>query len=72
MWLSYISCRSQTNKLDLTGFNPPPNKTLEVTFHALLPKEAWKWNIMSYMCIQFSHPRLGEWQKDVGDFVTNR
>lgn len=61
--------RSQTAKeIDTTGLYPPPERALEITFHVLLPLEAWNWNKKSHMHMQFNHPKLGEWQKDAGEF----
>ena len=65
--------RSQTAKLfDVTGFHPPEERTLEVTFHVLLPKEAWNWSQSSSMHMQFGHPKLGQWKQDIGSFTIKR
>ena len=64
-----IIFRSQTaNEIDTTGLHPPPERALEITFHVLLPLEAWNWNKKSHMHMQFNHPKLGEWRKDAGEF----
>ena len=66
--------RSQivAKKVDTTGFYPPPKKSLEVTFHVLLPKKVWNWDEKSRMHMRFSHPKLGEWKEDVGEFIIKR
>jgi hypothetical protein len=62
--------RSQTvaKKADTSGFRPPPEKCLEFTFHVLLPMEVWNWGKKSHMHMRFSHPKLGEWKENVGEF----
>ena len=64
--------RSQTaagaSEVDTTGLHPPPERALEITFHVLLPLEAWNWSKKSHMCMQFNHPKLGEWHRDAGEF----
>jgi hypothetical protein len=68
--------RSQTADLqvDTTGFHPPAEKSLEVTFHVLVPKNVWNWDntCKSHMHMQFGHPKLGEWKEDVGEFIIKR
>lgn len=49
---------------NMTGFNVSPDKSIAVTFHALLPKEAWKWESGTKMTIRFGHYRLGKWLKN--------
>lgn len=59
-------------RVDTTGFHPPPEKSLEVTFHVLLPTEVWNWGKKSHIHMRFGHPRLGEWIEDVGEFILKR
>ena len=59
-------------EVDTTGFLPPSEKTLKVTFHVLLPKDVWNWDQTSSMHMRFSHPKLGAWNKDVGKFTNKR
>ncbi len=55
------------------GFNPSPEKQLIVIFHILIPKYAWGWKDKdSYVTLKFGHRRLGEWKRDVGDFICIR
>ena len=55
-----------------SGFNPPPEKSFKVIFHVLLPKAVWDWDTTSHLHMRFSHPRLGEWKEDVGEFTVTR
>jgi hypothetical protein len=55
-------------EIDASGFLPPPERTLEVTFHVLVPADAWNWGKNSYMCMQFDHPKLGSWHHNAGEF----
>ena len=48
----------------MTGFNVSPDKSIAVTFHAFVPKEAWKWESNTIMTIRFGHYRLGKWLKN--------
>lgn len=71
----YCLLRSQTaakEDIDTTGFHPPPEKCLEVIFHILLPMEVWNWGKKSRMHMRFSHPKLGKWNEDVGEFVIKK
>ena len=58
--------------IDTSGFQPPPDRTMKVTFHVLLPKEAWNWEKESCLCLQFDHPNLGQWKEDIGEFIKKR
>jgi hypothetical protein len=46
---------------DMAGFSVSPDKSIAVTFHALVPKETWKWESNTIMTMRFGHHRLGKW-----------
>lgn len=48
----------------MSGFSVSPDKSIAVTFHALVPKEAWKWESNTIMTMRFGHYRLGKWIKN--------
>ena len=50
----------------------PPQKSILVTFHAIVPKPLWEWDDSSSMHIQFGHRDLGEWQHNTGVFMEAR
>ena len=52
----------------MAGFNLSPDKSIAVTFHALVPKETWKWESNTIMTMRFGHSRLGKWNRNVGIF----
>ena len=39
----------------------------EITFHVIIPMEAWEWDEHSCMHIRFGKP-LGDWKQDFGSF----
>ena len=49
---------------NMTGFNISPDQSIAVTFHALVPKEAWKWESNTKMVMRFGHYRLGKWSRN--------
>ena len=57
---------------NMAGFNASPDKSIAVTFHALVPKETWKWESNTIMTMRFGHFRLGKWSRDVGVFEEYR
>lgn len=52
-------------ELDTSGIHVSPDQSLAVTFHALLPKDVWKWESNTKMTMRFGDARLGKWIKDV-------
>jgi hypothetical protein len=50
---------------NMTGFSISSDKTIAVTFHALVPKETWKWESNTIMTMRFGHYRLGKWGRNV-------
>ena len=48
------------------GISVSPDKSIEVTFYALVPKDAWKWESNTKMTMRFGDPRLGSWLRDIG------
>ena len=54
------------------GFQAPPEKSIAVTFHVIVPLAFWEWEeSTSRMHIQFGDYSLGLW-KDCGDFIKLR
>lgn len=52
-------------ELDTSGIHASPDQSIAVTFHALVPKDAWKWESDTKMTMRFGDSRLGKWLKDV-------
>ena len=52
-------------EVDTSGIQASTDQSITVTFHALLPKDAWKWESDTKMTMRFGHSHLGNWQKDV-------
>lgn len=50
---------------DTSGIHVSPDKSIAVTFHALVPKDAWKWENDTKMTMRFGDQRLGKWNKDI-------
>ena len=57
---------------NLKGLQAPPEKSIAVTFHAIVPKLLWECDDSSCMHIRFGHKDLGMWQHNVGDFIESR
>lgn len=53
---------------NLTGFNPPPGSKVDVVLHVLIPVDVWEWNDNCRVHVRFGHFKLGNWEKDIGDF----
>ena len=52
----------------MDGLNAPPQKSVYLYFHVLVPKVFWEWSSNSSIIgIRFGHPKLGEWT-DCGKF----
>ena len=49
-----------------SGISVSPDKSIGVTFYALVPKDAWKWESNTKMTMRFGDPRLGSWLRDIG------
>lgn len=58
--------------LDLDGLKGPPENSIAVTFHAIVPRALWKWDNSSHMHIRFEGGALGNWEHNVGDFKPGR
>lgn len=56
-------------EIDTTGMHPPPEKTVSVVFHVLIPTSIWGWNENCRVFLRFGHSKLGKWKKNIGDFV---
>ena len=54
--------------LGIPAFDPPPNRSLAVTFHVLLPIKVWNWNDNSHLQLVFGHDKMGKWDQPVGTF----
>lgn len=67
-------CRSKgpVVEIDTTGIRAGQDKSIDVTFHVLVPLEAWNWNTNSHIHIQFGHWKLGNWRSDIGEFGSPR
>ena len=50
---------------NISGIYVSPDKSIEVTFYALVPKDVWKWESDTKMTMRFGDPRLGKWSKDI-------
>ena len=48
-----------------SGICVSPDKSIEVTFYALVPKDAWKWESDTKMTMRFGDHRLGNWKRDI-------
>ncbi len=48
-----------------SGICAPPDRSIEVTFYALVPKDAWKWESSTKMAMRFGDHRLGNWNRDI-------
>jgi len=59
-------------EVNTTGIRAGQDKSVAITFHVLVPLEAWNWNTASHIHIQFGHWRLGDWQRDIGEFLNPR
>lgn len=59
-------------EIDTTGIHAGQDKSINVTFHVLVPLEAWNWNTNSHIHIQFGHWKLGNWKGDIGEFCSPR
>lgn len=66
---TYISF-SATN--DLKGLKSVPAKSVEVTFHCIVPKLLWQWDENSCIHMRFEGDSLGDWKHNVGDFMEVR
>lgn len=44
---------------------------MNITFHVVIPKVFWEWDLESRVYIRFGHPKLGEWS-DCGEFQERR
>jgi len=59
-------------EVDTTGIHAGQDKSIDVTFHVLVPLEAWNWDTKSCILIQFGHQRLGNWKCGIGEFCSPR
>ena len=50
---------------DTSGIHASIDQSIAVTFHALVPKDAWKWESNTKMTMRFGDSRLGKWNKDI-------
>ncbi len=41
--------------------------TVNIVFHAIIPKLFWEWDEKSFVSLRFGNPKLGGW-KDIGTF----
>ena len=48
-----------------SGICASPDRSIEVTFYALVPKDAWKWESNTKMTMRFGDPQLGNWSRDI-------
>ena len=53
---------------ELRGLNPPPDRTISITFHVLLPIHVWDWSDRSQIRLVFGNKDLGGWTIPVGNF----
>ena len=53
---------------NLKGLKADPQRSIKITFHAIVPKPLWEWDETSCMHIRFGHKDLGDWKHNVGDF----
>lgn len=67
-------CRSRgpVVEVNTTGIHADQDKSINVTFHVLVPLEMWNWNANSRIRIQFGHQRLGNWKFGIGEFCSPR
>ena len=45
---------------------------VEITFRVILPLDLWEYNEKSSLHLRFSHPQLGFWIHNVGEFKSLR
>ena len=50
---------------DTSGIRASSDQSIAVTFHALVPKDAWKWESDTKMTMRFGDSRLGKWNEDI-------
>lgn len=48
------------------GLTAGKDKSIAVTFHVLLPKQIWEWDVNSMMFIKFGDDELGGWNYHCG------
>lgn len=63
------SCRP---KMHLKGFQSPIERSIKITFHALVHLPLWDWSSTSCMHIRFGHQDLGDWKYDCGNMTIHR
>ena len=72
--IKYAQCKFITFRLGTIpqGLQAPPEKSIAVTFHAVVPLPFWEWEeSTSRMHIRFDDYKLGLW-KDCGKMVKHR
>ncbi len=65
-------CSSPTTHEVPKGLTASREKSITVTFHALLLKQMWEWNAKSKMYIRFGSFELGGWEYDCGPLTEHR
>lgn len=63
---------SSVDEIDTTGMYPSTDKKIEIVFHVIIPAGIWGWKENSRVRLRFGHSRLGNWKKDLGDFICLR
>lgn len=63
------SCRP---KMHLKGFQSSVERSIKITFHALVHLPLWDWSSTSCMHIRFGHKDLGDWKYDCGNMTIHR
>ena len=58
--------------MHLVGLQSPAEKSIQVTFHVLVPLPLWDWGSTSCMHIRFGHKDLGLWKYDCGNVIIHR
>ena len=66
--------RGPVVEVDTTGVHAGQDKSITITFHVLVPLEAWNWskNANAHIHIRFGHRKLGDWKSDIGKFFPPR
>jgi hypothetical protein len=57
---------------DLRGLRAAREMSIAVTFHCIVPKPIWLWDKDSCIHMRFQGQDLGDWKKNVGNFMDKR